>query len=463
MDYDVLILGGGVIGCAAAYELSKYSLNIALIEKDYDIADDVALFNSAIIYDGLECQNNIMSKLEASGNKLVRKMAKKFNVNLKDYNYMIITEDKKDEDKLIEMYNNAQSIGIDNVYLLSSDEVSKIEPALAGKVNMALYSKNTAVIEPYDLALAYGEIAFDNGVNFKLEEEVLDIQKISKGFRVVTNKNKFTCNMVLNTTPGKNYSIGSLNKTNKNRSNQRYFLLNNNFKKTFNGIVAALEKNGNQVYITPTIGGNSGVYVKSDDDINYDEALNEILKFNSCIKGENINQFYEIPFYNDTLIIDDSFIENGYISVNGKSYAQVTVTPAIAKIVCEIIVNNFNCVLKKDFIDKRREFYKFRDLSNDDRKKIIKLNKSYGKIICYCNKITEGEIIDAIRRPLGARTLEGVKRRTGVTFGECMGTQCLSKIVKILAREMNKNMTDVVKKSKDSKLIAGRIKEFDDM
>lgn len=463
MDYDVLILGGGIIGCAAAYELSKYSLNIALIERDYDIADDVALINSTIVYDGLECQNSLMSRLEIMGNKLVKKMAKKFNVNLKNYNYMIIAEDKNDEDKLIEMYNNAKIQKMDNIYLLDSAEVSEIEPALDNRVKKALYSKNTAIIEPYDLALAYGEIAFDNGVNFKLEEEVLDIQKISKGFRVVTNKNKFTCNMVLNTTPGRNYSIGSLSKSNKNRSNQEYFLLNNNLRKTFNAIVTTLKKDGNQVCITPTIEGNSAVYVKSDNDISYDDAFNQILKFNSSVKEENINQFYELPFYNDTLIIDDSSIENGYISVNGKSYAQVTVTPAIAKIVCEIIVNNLKCVLKKNFMDKRREFYKFRDLENDDRRKIIQLNKSYGKVICYCNKITEGEIIDAIRRPLGARTLEGVRRRTGVTFGECMGTQCLSKIVKILAREMNKSMTDVVKESKNSKLISGRIKEFNDM
>jgi NAD(P)H-nitrite reductase large subunit len=138
-------------------------------------------------------------------------------------------------------------------------------------------------------------------------------------------------------------------------------------------------------------------------------------------------------------------------------------TPAIAKIVCETIVSNFNCILKKDFVDKRREFYRFKYLSNEERNDIIKVNKDYGKMICYCQKVTEGEIIDSIRRPLGARTLEGVKRRTGATFGSCNGAQCLNKVATILARETNKGMTEIVKDSKNSRLVLGRIKEFNEI
>jgi NAD(P)H-nitrite reductase large subunit len=138
-------------------------------------------------------------------------------------------------------------------------------------------------------------------------------------------------------------------------------------------------------------------------------------------------------------------------------------TPAIANIVCETIVSNLNCVLKKDFIDKRREVYKFRDLSNIERQDIINLNKKYGKMICYCKKITEGEIIDSIRRPLGARTIEGIRRRTSATFGNCKGSQCLCKVASILSREINKDMTDILKDSKESNIILGRIKEFDEM
>lgn len=463
MDYDVLILGGGIIGCAVAYELSKYSLNIALIEKDYDIADDVALVNSAIIYDGAECEDTLISKLELMGNKLIDEFADKFNVSFKKCDSLIIAEDRKGEEDLIRMYDKALSIGIDNIYLLDSKQVYEMEPNLNISVKKAILSKNTGVISPYDLAIAYGEIAFDNGVNFKLEEEVLDIQKMSRGFKVITNKNKFTCNMVLNTTPGENYSIDKSNKISKNRSYLKYFLLEKSFKGSFKNIISTLGSKGHKVYTVPTLQGGSIVAIRTDENISCDESLKKILTFIGRIDEDEINTFYESPFYNDTLIIDDSLVDKGYIKVTGKHYGQVTMTPAIGKIVCETIVNNLNCVLKKDFVDKRRECYRFRDLSNEERNSVIKVDKRYGKVICYCQRITEGEIVDAIRRPLGARTLEGLKRRTGVTFGSCNGAQCLHKVVTILARETDKKLTEIVKDSKNSKIMLSRIKEFDEM
>lgn len=463
MDYDVLILGGGIIGCAVAYELSKYSLNIALIEKDYDIADDVALLNSAIVYDGVECEDTLVAKLELMGNKLIDDVVSKFNVRFKKCNSLIIAEDKKSEEQLINMYDKALNRGIDNIYLLDSKEVYKMEPNLTISVKKAIYSKNTGIIAPYDLAIAYGEVAFDNGVNFKLEEEVLDIQKISRGFRVITNKNKFNCNMVLNTTPGENYSIDSLSKVSKNRSFLKHFLLDKSFKGSFKSIVSTVSQMNQNVYAVPTVQDNFMISIKTDENISYHEGLRKISNFMGKLNDEEINAFYESPFYNDTLIIDDSLIDTGYIKVTGKHYGQVTMTPAIANIVCETIINNLNCVLKKDFVDKRREFYRFRYLSNEERNEIIKINKSYGKVVCYCKKVTEGEIIDSIRRPLGARTLEGIKRRTEVTFGSCNGAQCLNKIATILARETNKSMTEIVKDSKNSRLIVGRIKEFDEI
>jgi len=463
MDYDVLILGGGIIGCAVAYELSKYSLTIALIEKDYDIADDVALVNSAIVYDGSECEDTLVAKLELMGNKLIPDLVSKFNVRFKRCNSLIIAEDKKSEDQLINMYDKALNRGIDNIYLLNSKEVYKMEPNLSISVKKAIYSKNTGVISPYDLAIAYGEVAFDNGVNFKLEEEVLDIQKMSRGFRVITNKNKFNCNLVLNTTPGENYSIDSLSKVSKDRSYLKNFLLERSFKGSFKNIVSTVSETNEKLYAVPTIQESSMIAIKTDDRIGYDESLRKISTFMGKINDDEINTFYESPFYNDTLIIDDSLVDTGYIKVTGKHYGQVTMTPAIANIVCETIVNNLNCVLKKDFVDKRREFYRFRYLSNKERNDIIKLNKNYGRIVCYCQKVTEGEIIDSIRRPLGARTLEGIKRRTEVTFGSCNGAQCLNKIATILSRETNKSMTEIVKDSKNSRLIVSRIKEFDEI
>lgn len=462
MDYDVLIIGGGIIGCASAYELSKYNLNIALIEKDYDIADDVALINSVIVYDGVECEDSLESKLELMGNKLYNEVSEKFNVPFKRTGGLIIATNENEKKRLEKMYALAVKRGIENISLLDSNEVYKMEPNLNSKVHKGLYSKNLGVVCPYDLAIGYGEVAFDNGVNFKLEEEVIDIQKISRGFRVETNKNKFTCKMVINTTPGKSYSIDNGEKdVVNNAAYLKYYLIEKDFKESFSNIIFTINEQNERIYTIPSVQGNTIAALNTVDYLNHNEGINKISTLLTTIKDKNIISSYESLIYRNSIIIDDSSIDKGYIKVSAKHYGEVTMTPAIAKIICETVVSNVNCKPKRDFNDKRRDFYRFRDLSNEERNQIIKLDKRYGKIVCLCQQITEGEIVDAIRRPLGARTLEGVKRRTGATLGSCQGAYCINKIVPILARETNKKLTEIVKDSKNSHILLNRIKEFD--
>ncbi|MFL0248386.1 NAD(P)/FAD-dependent oxidoreductase [Candidatus Clostridium stratigraminis] len=462
MDYDVLIIGGGIIGCASAYELSKYNLNIALIEKDYDIADDVALINSVIVYDGVECEDSLESKLELMGNKLYNEVSEKFNVPFKRTGGLIIATNENEKQKLEKMYALALKRGIENISLLDSNEVYKMEPNLNSKVYRGLYSKNLGVVCPYDLAIGYGEVAFDNGVNFKLEEEVIDIQKISRGFRVETNKNKFTCKMVINTTPGKSYSIDNGEKdVVNNAAYLKYYLIEKDFKESFSNIIFTINEQSERIYTIPSVQGNTIAALNSVDYLDHNEGINKISTLLTTIKDKNIISSYESLIYRNSIIIDDSSVDKGYIKVSAKHYGEVTMTPAIANIICETVVSNVNCKPKRDFNDKRRDFYRFRDLGNEERNQIIKLDRRYGKMVCLCQQITEGEIVDAIRRPLGARTLEGVKRRTGATLGSCQGAYCINKIVPILARETNKKLTEIVKDSKNSNILLNRIKEFD--
>lgn len=462
MDYDVLILGGGLIGCAVAYELSKYNLNIALIEKDYDIVDDVALINSSIIYDGIQCESNIMSKLEFMGNEMIDNISSKFNIPYKKKPSLILAQNKEEEKNLEDMYNRAIKRGISNIALLDGRHAYELEPNLNVKVSKALYSQNTGIISPYELGISYGEIAFDNGVAFKLEEKVENISKINKAFKVETNKNKFTCRMVINTTP-EDYNIDGFKETvSKKKGYLKYFILEKNLKNYFSNIIFHYNSE-EYLYISSTVQGNYIATIKSNKNLSYEECYKKINNFIDELNPSDINTFYESYFYDDTIVIDDSLVHKGYIKVAGKNYAQVTMTPSIAYIICETVVSNLNCKLKSDFNDKRREVYKFRNMSNEERQNIITLDKRYGKIICLCNMVTEGEIIDAIRRPLGARTVEGIKRRTGAGAGKCKSAYCLSKIVSILARETNKELTDIVKDSKNSKILLNRIKEFNEI
>ncbi|MDO5040050.1 NAD(P)/FAD-dependent oxidoreductase [Clostridium sp.] len=467
MDYDVLILGGGIVGCAVAYELSKYNLNIALIEKGYDIADDIAVVNTAIVYDGSETSNIVMAELENIGSKLIKADCEKFNIPYKKIGSLKIARNDEQNIRIENMYINAKKRGISDIYLLDTNEVKDIEPNIYGDIKRALYSENTSIIAPYELAIAYAEVAVDNGANFRLEEEVISIKKITKGFDVITNKNKFKCKMVVNTIPDEiyidNIKTKSLIVEENKKKKMNYFLTDDKVEKNLSKIIVDVIDEQTFVMNSPMINGGTMFGVKNTDILDVNKGLEFIKSIVPSVDKENISEMIREVYMRDEMDIDDSEMHDGYIRVTGKHYGKITIAPAIAQSIKDAIVNNMNASVNKNFIDKRREFYRFRDLNRDEINEIIKLDKRYGNIICACNRVSEGEIVDCIRRPLGARTIEGVKKRTGAGYGNCHGSYCIRKIINILAREMDKSPVDIVRNSKDSKIVSGRIKEFDEV
>ena len=470
MDYDVLVLGGGIIGCAAAYELSKYNLNIAVIEKEYDIADDISFVNSAIVYDGSETSNNVMSGLEYIGNTLLENLCSRFNVPFKRIGALRVVNDDNGVLKLKEMYDRAVKRGIDDICLINGDGVKKIEPNINTDIKKGLYSKNVAIVAPYDLAIAYAEVASENGVNFRLEEEVLNIEKINKGFRVATNRNKFTCKVVINTIADEIY-INEKGVVKEKISeaeedsfkNMSYILVDDKYKNKLNNVVTQTFDKDTFVVSTPVINGGSLIGVKSSEKTSLEDNLSYVGVMLKDLNKSIINNLFRESYDKDSIVVDDSEIDKGYISIIGTHYGKITLAPALAKMICDTLTNNLNCTLKKNFIDKRRDFYRLRQMDREELNEAIKVDGRYGKIICNCNNVSEGEIVDCIRRPLGARTVKGVKRRTGAGFGNCHGSYCNEKIISILARELDKKITDIVDDSKNSKIIYSRIKEFKDI
>ena len=344
---------------------------------------------------------------------------------------------------------------------MDKNDVKDIEPNISLDFKKGVYSPNIGVIAPYDLAIAYAEVAFDNGATFRLEEEVTDIKKIVNGFKVTTNKNKFSCRVVVNTIPGEYNALDSDMKNNKqNESDVHYLILNDRSKPFSNSIITAISDEGDMIKYIPAAGNESLIAINKKGTLKFNDAVRLAKKVVPSIDKDAVNSIYHEKSRNNLVIIDDNENYNGYIRVCGDHYATVTMTPAIASMICETIVSNLTCSKNNNFIDKRREFYKFKDMSDEERNEVIAIDKKYGKITCLCNLISEGEIVDSIRRPLGARTVEGVKRRTGATFGSCHGAHCISKIIYILARELNKKPTDIVEDSKNSKVLASRIKEF---
>jgi thioredoxin reductase/bacterioferritin-associated ferredoxin len=464
MDYDVLILGGGIIGCTVAYELSKYNINIALIEKDYDVANDIPFNNTAIIYDGSEASNNIMAELENRGMKLVEKHCKKFNIAYNKIGALRISPDESRYNVIDKMYNNAKERDIDGVHIIEDNAIYDIEPNLKLKINKALYCENIAVMSPYNLAVSYAEVSADNGVNFRLEEEVIDIKNISKGFKITTNKNKFTCKFVINTIPNETFNEKHNEKACGIKDKKmRYILLNEKLEKNTNGVVINDIDQESFIINIPTSSKGSLIGIRSNDSLSLEDQLQLSQSILPGIKKELITSISTETYSTDNMFIDDSNIGEGYIKVTGNHYGKSTIAPAIAMDIEEKLKINMNITKKRDYIDKKRDVYVFRNMSKEQRNKIIALDKRYGNIICNCNNISEGEIVDSIRRPLGARTVEGVKRRTGIGLGSCNGSYCNMKIIKILAREMDKSLLNIVDDSMDSKILVGRIKEFNEI
>ena len=320
------------------------------------------------------------------------------------------------------------------------------------------------------MAIAYAEVASENGVNFRLEEEVLNIEKINRGFRVATNRNKFTCKVVINTIADEIY-INEKGVVKEKISeaeedsfkNMSYILVDDKYKNKLNNVVTQTFDKDTFVVSTPVINGGSLIGVKSSEKTSLEDNLSYVGVMLKDLNKSIINNLFRESYDKDSIVVDDSEIDKGYISIIGTHYGKITLAPALAKMICDTLTNNLNCTLKKNFIDKRRDFYRLRQMDREELNEAIKVDGRYGKIICNCNNVSEGEIVDCIRRPLGARTVKGVKRRTGAGFGNCHGSYCNEKIISILARELDKKITDIVDDSKNSKIIYSRIKEFKDI
>ncbi len=463
MDYDVLVLGGGIIGCAIAYELSKYNLNISVIEKDYDICNDMPSINTESIYDGLECSDEVSSKLIRKGNLLMEEYVNRFKVPYKRCGTIYIARDDSEAERVDEMYERAMNKKIDEVKLIIGDEILKYEPNIKGKVIKSLYIPNTGVVASYDFALAYGEIAFDNGVNFKLEEEVKSIEHISKGFKIKTNKNKFTSKIVIDTTKDLNlqFEDGYVPKEDREKY-MKYMVMDKKYDSLYSNILLNVGDK-ERIFVRPTVNNETMASYSRRENIAYDDVVKKVEPLTGHIKEKDIKMVRDWRFINEPVNLQGDIMETGYLSLNVNHYAMVTMTPALALSISQKVVEKLNCKLRKDFNDKRREYFKFRELSNEERNSLIEVDNKYGNIICQCQKVTEGEIVDAIRRPLGARTVTGIKRRTGAGHGSCDGCYCKDKIVEILAREMDKRIIEIVNNSKDSTVLSSRIKEFDTM
>ena len=467
---DIVIIGAGVIGCSIARELSKYNLDICVVEKNNDVAEGISKGNSGIVHAGYnEKENTLKAKLNLEGNYLFDGLSKNLDFSFKRNGALILAFNEDEMKKVHELKANGDKLGVPALEVLDRNEVLNLEKNISPKVVGALYAKSSGIVSPYEMTIALGENASENGVEFKLGHKVIDIKKEDDGFILLfENKEIIKTKIIINAAGLYGAFINNLINEEKYEINPlkgEYCL----FDKVAGGICKKTlfqvpSKNSKGILVTPTVDGNLllGPNAKSDEYVTTSrEGIDEIIeKGSKTIEDLPLNRilttFSGIRPKTDVgdFIIKSSKDNPNFINVIGIDSPGLTAAPAIGKYVVSLVSNIVNLTEKDNFKEHRKGIIRFSELNIEEKNKIIKENSSYGKMVCKCELITEGEIIDSIKRPLGATTVDGVKRRTRAMMGGCQGIGCMLTIANILSRELGISINDI-KKNNESSVVVG--------
>lgn len=469
---DILIIGAGVVGCSIARELSKYDLDIVVVEKNEDVAEGVSKANSGIIHGGFnEKKGTLKAKFNLQGNSMIEKLSRELDFRFKRNGALVLAFDNKEMDTIYRLKENGESLGVKGLEIFNKEQVLNLENNVNSNIIGALYIKSSGIVNPYEMTLALGENAVENGVEFILGEEVINIEKENHGYKVcLKNGKSIYSSVIINAAGLQGAFINNLVNEKKykiNRTKGEYCLFDKVAgtlcKRTLFQVPNELSKG---VLITPTIEGNLlvGPNAKAGEDISTSrEGIDEILhkgriSIEDMPTSRILNTFSGIrpKIEGEDFIIEEVKGVDNFINVIGIDSPGLTAAPAIAKYVVELLPKRIELIKKADFKANRQGIIKFSELNIKEKNELISKSPSYGKIVCKCELVTEGEIIDSINRPLGARTLDGIKRRTRAMMGGCQGIGCMIPISKILSKELGVDISEINKNSKDSVAIGFR-------
>lgn len=450
--YDVIIIGAGVVGSAIARELSRYNLKICILEKEDDVATKASKANSGIVHGGYAAKyGTLKGQLCGKGNKMYRKLEEELNFGYRKTGALVIGFDENDEKKITELFENGLKLGCHDLEVIRGDKLKEIEPYLNSEVKVALYAKSVGVTSPYEFTIALVENAITNGVELKLETEVLSIEKLEEKFIVHTNKEDIESRYIINAAGLHSDKISNMVGIDDFKiipKRGQYILMGKDQGHLVNTVIFQVPTDkGKGILVTTTYHGNfmigpNAEEVDNTEDVSTSEkSLKDvIMAARMSIPDFNLKKalttFSGIRASSSTgdFIIEESRVK-GFINVAGIDSPGLTSSPAIANMVVDIIKhlekklelkNNFNPYRKGIVIKKDKNF----DGKVDDKNK-------EKNIICRCEQVTESEIIDAIHRNIPINSTDAIKRRTRAGMGTCQGNFCNRRVKAIIARELN--------------------------
>lgn len=475
--YDVIIIGAGVSGAAAARELSRYNAKICVIEKEEDVCCGTSKANSAIVHAGYDAkEGSLMAKLNVRGNAMMEQLSKELDFPFQRIGSLVVCRDEADMPNLKALYDRGVANGVPGLRILSREEVHEMEPNLEDDICAALYAPSAGIVCPFNLNIALAENANVNGVEFKFDTEVTDLKKSGDLWEVHTNQGVFETKYVVNAAgvyADKFHNMVSEKKIHITPRRGDYCLLDKSAGSHVSHTIFALPgKYGKGILISPTVHGNL-LLGPTAIDIEDKEGTNTTREgLDQVIAGANLNvknipmrqvitSFAGLRAHEDghEFIIEEVEDAKGFIDCAGIESPGLTSSPAIGEMVADLLKEKMHLEEKKDFIATRKGVLNPNILSKEERAALIKEKPEYGNIICRCEMITEGEIIDAIRRPLGAKSLDGVKRRTRAGMGRCQAGFCSPRTMEILARERGVSQSEITKSGGNSKIIVGTNKD----
>lgn len=472
MKYDVIVIGGGVIGCAILRELSKYNLNIALLEKNEDVCSGTSKANSAIIHAGYDAENGTLkAKMNVKGSLMTKELAKDLSFSYINNGSFVVCFDESDLEGLKKLYERGLKNGVEGLEIIDGDKARQLEPNLSKNVYAALYAKTAAIVCPFEMTIALGENAVANGAKVFLNNEVKTIEK-KDDYYLINSTYETKC--IVNAAGLYGDFIHNLICDNKVKISPRkgdYCLFDKEVGSLVKHTIFQLpNKFGKGVLVAPTAHGNMLIGPSASDILDKEatattsEDLNNIidkakLSIDNIPFNKIITSFSGLrarPEGNDFIIeeANDNFYDVIGIESPGLSSA-----PAIGEYVCDMIVKKINPSKKDNFINTRKGIVKLNKLNNEERAKLINDNPLYGNIICRCEEISEGEIIDAIHSLIPATSLDAIKRRVRAGMGRCQGGFCSPKVMEIISRELNIPFEDVTKNIPTSKMVFGKLGE----
>lgn len=472
---DIIVIGAGVCGCAIARELSRKKANVLVVERAEDVCCGTSKANSAIIHAGYDAKHGtLMAKLNVLGSRMMPQLAKDLDIPFRQNGSLVVMINEEDRPNLIKLYENGLANGVEGLRIIERDELVAMEPNISDNAVAALHAPTSGIVCPFEMTFAFAENAAKNGVKFQFDSEVTNIRRIEGGWKVTTTQGDLEAKVVINAAGVYSDQLHNMVSNETMTITPRrgdYFLLDRTaggFVK--NTIFQLPGKLGKGVLVAPTIHGNiivgpTAVDIQDKDDTSTTQAGLDAVRNKSgmAVKDlplkQTITNFAGLRAHENRHEFFIGQIAPGFVDCAAIESPGLSSAPAIGVMVAEIVDSILNLEPDPNFNPYRSGILNPKNLTFEDQSALIKEKPAYGTVICRCESITEGEIIDAIHRIPGARSLDGVKRRTRAGMGRCQGGFCSPRVMEILSRELGIPMEEVTKSGGTSRLILGTNKD----